>query len=284
MGCRVAEYAAEYTQGKMELMEDTVSATLFPPQPRVIYQKSPLVEVTMQLRFPPILKIEAELPAAFQDRVRAHFPLLEREPQPGLPPNAPVPAEIAQMFSRAGGTSFRFRSEDEQWTLSLTKGFIALTTLHYGRWEGFREKFCEPLQALVDIYKPAFFTRVGLRYVDIILQSQVGNAPWSQLLMPYVLGELQFAEVENRIQEAGRQVRFSLGEHGPNLLLQHGLGQREESSKMGYVIDFDLYVSEKTEVADVGCRLDDLNKYAGRVFRWCITEKLHKALEPVEVT
>lgn len=44
---------------------------LFPPTQRVIYHKNPLVEVVCQLRFPTILKIDAEIPVAFQEAVRS---------------------------------------------------------------------------------------------------------------------------------------------------------------------------------------------------------------------
>ena len=46
----------------------------FPEVERVIYARNPLDQVVCQLRFPPILKIDAEIPAGFQDRVREDYP------------------------------------------------------------------------------------------------------------------------------------------------------------------------------------------------------------------
>ncbi|MCH7755956.1 TIGR04255 family protein, partial [candidate division KSB1 bacterium] len=46
----------------------------FPEVKRVIYKKNPLDRVICQLRFSPILKIDAEIPAEFQDMIRADFP------------------------------------------------------------------------------------------------------------------------------------------------------------------------------------------------------------------
>ena len=48
----------------------------FPETDRVIYAHNPLEQVICQFRFPPILRIDSELPAQFQDRIRHEFPSL----------------------------------------------------------------------------------------------------------------------------------------------------------------------------------------------------------------
>lgn len=47
----------------------------FPESKRVFYVKNPLAEVICQLRFPAILRIGAESPHEFQERIRDHLPL-----------------------------------------------------------------------------------------------------------------------------------------------------------------------------------------------------------------
>ena len=44
---------------------------------RVRYQKSPLVEVIFQLRFPTILSINAKQPMEFQDKIREKYPFYQ---------------------------------------------------------------------------------------------------------------------------------------------------------------------------------------------------------------
>ena len=44
---------------------------------RVRYEKSPLVEVIFQLRFPTILSINAVQPVEFQELIRKEFPFYE---------------------------------------------------------------------------------------------------------------------------------------------------------------------------------------------------------------
>ena len=44
---------------------------------RVIYQKNPLVEVILQIKFPTILSINAKDPVDFQDAIRQEYPIYQ---------------------------------------------------------------------------------------------------------------------------------------------------------------------------------------------------------------
>src|SRR4051794_35988880 len=56
------------------------SPMAFPDAPRVLYEINPLDEVVCQLKFPPVLRIDAEMPVGFQEAIRAQFPLYRAEP------------------------------------------------------------------------------------------------------------------------------------------------------------------------------------------------------------
>jgi len=141
----------------------TVAADeLFPPSPRCVFKRAPLVQVVCQLRFPPLLAIESSVPAEFQERIRAAFPILERTSPTAL---TQMPAEILQILgAQTGALHYSFRTEDRTNTLSLAPDSISLTTTNYTRWDDFRPLLQGPLRALIKIYKPSFFARIGLRY------------------------------------------------------------------------------------------------------------------------
>jgi uncharacterized protein (TIGR04255 family) len=255
----------------------------FPDSPRVIYKTNPLEEVICQLKFPPILRIESELPATFQDQISAEYPLLEDSsvPQLNLPPV--VARFLASDLGRAGNRQFEFVSTDRVWKVVLNREFIALSTTKYTRWEEFSSRLERALSALRMQYKPpAFFLRVGLRYRDLIKRSEFGeqNERWSRLLMPHILGELSDSQVEPSILYATRQTVFSLDERAGRVRLVHGLAMHSEGGEVCYSIDSDFYTEERTEVTNVFDSLKLFNRQAGRLFRWCITEHLHKALGP----
>ena len=95
---------------------------------RYAYGKSQLIEVICQLRFPTILSIDTREPADFQETVRAAFPRYQCQVE-NLPGVNGAPARTVNNHT--------FISEDGSYKLSLTKDFIALSTMRYTHWEDF---------------------------------------------------------------------------------------------------------------------------------------------------
>jgi uncharacterized protein (TIGR04255 family) len=181
---------------------------------------------------------------------------------------------------------YSFRTEDGTSTLNLGSDAIAMNTTAYTRWENFMSCFQPALQALIDIYQPSFFQRVGLRYINTIQRSKIGieHRNWSELFRTEILGELALPQFENNATEAKRSIRMSLpNESGCALFLQHGFAKKSDSPEILYQLDFDFYTTEKTEVAHAKPILDKLNAMVGRAFRWCITELLHESLDPAPI-
>src|SRR5579883_3208137 len=96
---------------------------LFPLSPRVIYANAPLVQVIAQVRFPPILKIEGQPPAEFQDRIRRIFPLLEKHANPlalQLSQFGQLPLEIIQALGQqVSGIAYVFLTENRATNVNL---------------------------------------------------------------------------------------------------------------------------------------------------------------------
>lgn len=263
-----------------------MAGQVFPLVDRVIYGKAPLVEVICQVRFPADLRVETEPPADFQQRIRDQFPLLTKRNQAVL---SSFPPEVAKVFesvipSSASSTIWQFNTEDASHTLELAKDNLTLVSRNYRRWEEFYSLFRQPFEAILELYRPPFFIRVGLRYRDIIQRSKLGlhDAKWSTLLKPYVLGELAEPGIEDRTNEAIRNLLLGLPDQNAKVRLQHGFAQVEGTNEQSYLIDCDFFV-DRTEVSHVVNTLGYFNSNAASYFRWCITEKLHKAMDPQPV-
>ncbi|WP_428488290.1 TIGR04255 family protein [Rhodopila sp.] len=181
---------------------------LFPASPRVFYRKAPLLQVVCQVRFPPLLRVESELPAAFQEKIRSVFPLFERLSTPVLPFG--VPPELLQSLAVPGITSrYVFLTEDRCSTVGLASDSLTIDTKTYRTWEEFQTHVRLAYEALTSIYQPNFLSRVGLRYQDFLDREKIGipNKAWSSLLRTEILGELANESIERHVQGVSRTVR-----------------------------------------------------------------------------
>lgn len=261
----------------------------FPDSRRVIYQKNPLEQVICQLRFPPILRIDAEPPARFQEAIRQEYPLFEEK----FEGSVDIPSEIAEQlpseFLRLPGMgvrerrSYQFRTLDEQVTFSLTRDFVALATNSYTRWEEFQFNFRKPFEAFQQEYSPVLFTRVGLRYQDVIRRSQLGleDTPWSELLQPYIAGVLAVPDVkQSHVTSTMQVVEMNLSHNYGKVTIRHGFATDTRTNEICYLIDNDFFAEKIKDSNDVIERLNQFNLRARRLFRWCITDRLHEAMEP----
>jgi uncharacterized protein (TIGR04255 family) len=266
--------------------QELTSAPL-PDSPRVVYSKNPLVEVICQVRFPPILKIAAEPPAAFQEKIRAEYPLLtEKQPEamelpPGVPPV--VAQVIRSSLPKGRPAGYEFISADEHWKVTLTRDFLALSTPVYRRWEDFRAHLERPVKACVEVYAPAFFTRIGLRYQDLIRRSALklpAGVKWSDLLKPPVAGVLAESDLADAVDEMSGLVLIEFPCFKGRVRVNYGILEAADSKERCFLIDSDFYTEERTDSSDVYNILGYFNRQSGRLFRWCIQDRLHEAMEP----
>ena len=257
----------------------------FPDAPRVIYQHNPLEEVICQVRFPTILKVDAEAPVAFQEHIRASYPFYTTKPTLELPAN--VPPELGallvkQLSPGVGSAAHNFTSRDEKWTLTLTREFLALTCRAYSRWEDFKNHFAGPLTALHEQYAPGFVTRIGLRYRNVIRRSILGldGVAWNELLTPWIAGALMSPEVASVAEHSATEIGLSLPDGQGRVRVHHGMAIDEASKEPCYVIDADFFDERQTELTNALSRLDFFHGEARLFFRWCIQDRLHAALDP----
>lgn len=257
----------------------------FPQSDRVIFERNPLEQVICQLRFPTILQIAARDPAGFQDRVRAQYPGFSRNEAV----QAAVPEEIAQLLGRFGmqlpgpNASYTFKSADGHRQIGLTQEFVSVTDRHYVHWENFFAEVERARTALEAEYQPGFYTRIGLRYVDVIdrAELELQDVPWHELVNRQLLDALGSDEIGGQVTEIKTDALLIVPEV-PNatLRLRHGL---VKTGKERYLFDADFYVDERKNSGDVAQILVRFHELAGHLWRWAIAPTLREALKPMEV-
>ena len=259
---------------------------MFEKTERVHYGKNQLAEVICQLRFPTILRIGAEEPAEFQEAVRGMFPRYAAR-QDQLPPKingAGTPAVTVE--PQRPVTNYHFVSEDGLWRLNLTNSFLALTSHRYEDWEGFARMMDQPLAHLIRIYQPAFFERVGLRYMNAFSRVALGleDRPWRDLIQEPYVGVLAGEDVrEEAVRRCTHDVDMQL-QKGCRLKLHSGLGRLTrngmEDPEIRWILDLDLSMGGNIPVNQSAPTLQTLHMQAGPVFRGVLSDALEEAMEP----
>ena len=257
---------------------------LFAPYERFHYARSPLVEVICQLRFPTILSIGANEPAAFQEAIRKEFPkYMTRQEQ--LPPKVVKNGNTTALETPKPITNYHFISEDGRWKINLTQNFIALSTLAYQRWEDFAIRLDQALAQFIQIYQPAFFERIGLRYVNAVSRKALGleGQLWDDLIQSQYIGILGEPDVEeSEIAKCSLEVDTPLvGGYRMKLRTGPGLvGGGKTDKEVKFVLDADFSTAGKMTAEAVPEKLERMHRFAVCFFQGAITKELHEAMGP----
>ena len=257
---------------------------LFAPYERVHYARSPLVEVICQLRFPTILSIGANEPAAFQEAIRKDFPkYMTRQEQ--LPPKVVKKGNATALEPQKPITNYHFISEDGRWKINLTQNFIALSTLSYQRWEDFAIRLDQALAQFIQIYQPAYFERIGLRYVNAVSRQRLGleGQLWDDLIQSQYIGILGEPDVEeSEIAKCSLEVDTPLvGGYRMKLRTGPGLvGGGKTDKEVKFVLDADFSTAGKMTAEAVPEKLERMHRFAVCFFQGAITKELHEAMGP----
>lgn len=258
---------------------------MFSNEERMIYAKRQLVEVICQLRFPEILSIDASEPAAFQDRIRREYPQYEKKIEQ-LPPQMvngkPVPQGTVN--------NYQFVSAEGQWKISLTKGFIALSTYGYTRWEEFAQRLDRILAVFIETYHPSWFTRVGLRYVNAFRRAPLGleDCLWKELITPGFLGLMGDEDAQEQAfmkNELTATVQMPGGakanvKSGPGLLRKvNNRTRRDDGGARVHARPRSLH-GQQDRAEHTAPALNIVHDNAGSLFRAAITDTLADAMEP----
>ena len=258
---------------------------MFSNKSRCRYRESQLGEVICQLRFPEILTIAANAPVEFQEAIRDEYPQFSRRQEAPAPRITGAPGNLT-LQNQPAVINYQFASADGVWRVNLTSKFISLACSKYTCWEDFAGALDKPLAAFIRIYKPAYFERVGLRYLNFISRKDLGleGIPFSELIAPCYLGPLAEEDVAEATTtrcsvdaemaiRGGCRVKLHAG---PGLVKRGG----QEDKEVKFIFDQDLYIPGQLQLNLVAGALQTLHSQAGSIFRGAITDRLHEAMEP----
>lgn len=228
----------------------------------VLYQRSPLIDGTCQVAFPPNLQISAAPPAGFQTKIKTLFPNFS----------------LTQDKS-----SYNFISANQSQQVVLDRAALAVVTRHYEGWEHFQKSIKVVLEALQTEYPPPYVTRIGLRFRNIIRKSVLGltDKEWDQLLPTKWTGDIAWSGVAGEMKGTHSEILMGLNGGNDLVCVRHGLVPiAQPIQETGYLIDHDFFVNGQFSMKEVGGKLTEYHQAAQRFFKLWVTDTLHHAMKP----
>ena len=261
---------------------------MFSKEERCIYRQNQLQEVICQLRFPEILSIGVNVPAAFQEAIRDEYPQYAARKEVPAPKISGTPGNF-KLDNGEATVNYQFTSADGAWRVNMTTKFISIACSKYTCWEDFAAKLDKPLAAFIKLYKPAYFERVGLRYVNIISRKalELESTPFKELISSCYLGVLAEDDVvETATSRCSVDLEMAIRggckakiHAGPGLVKRPGM----EDKEIKFIFDQDIYMMGKLAVNLSAGSLQTLHAQAYSLFRGAITDLLHDSMEPSDL-
>lgn len=252
---------------------------------RCKYKKSQLLEVIYQLNFPTILSIESKEISDYQDAIRKEFPKYKKHEVEEREFNFTISdLNLEQEITKPKSKIIHvFISEDAKWKVTLSSDYISVSTLEYQCFSDFKEHMKTSIEKFIELYKPAYFNRIAVRYIDAFSKKELGleSSDWKDLIQPHLLGLLGCNQCKKENIESNiikSQLKFT----DYKIRLQAGLGRihSEEGVEIDFVEDCDCYIDKRVEISSIEEQYAFLHERAGEFFRNSITKKLHDAMEP----
>jgi uncharacterized protein (TIGR04255 family) len=212
--------------------------------------RSPIVTVVWQVRFeehPTLIAPQTALrlqellggPTEFSLTMLPRISLSVQAVGPVAVEGMPTPAVGAT------GGGWRLSSADGSWHVNVEAGSVSVESSSYGSWAGeFSPRFQRVLQALEAVGPPVVESRLGLRYINILVGSVVEGLPLSApgelggLIAPWLLGPLNEQSLQDFVQMAQGRVAFRF-DHA-RTVLNHGVVSAE-NGELGYLVDIDVF-------------------------------------------
>lgn len=165
--------------------------------------------------------------------------------QLSVQPVGPIPENSPQPATGSAGGGWRLSAADGSWHVSAESSSLAVEASRYGTWEkDFLPRLQQVLEALEDAGAPVIESRVGLRYINVLVGSAVGKPPLSEasglagLVAPWLLGPLSYPRLQDSVEASQGRTAFAFEK--AHVILHHGVISTE-SRELGYLIDIDSF-------------------------------------------
>jgi uncharacterized protein (TIGR04255 family) len=175
---------------------------------------------------------------------------------------------------RTGG--WKLTSDDGNTIATVWPDVVNVQTTRYVSWEGtFRPLLTGALTAFADVIRPEIRQRIGLRYVDRLVDPNA-SAPiaWRGRVVDSLLGLIADPSLGERVINSQQQVDLAIGDNRQALLRHGPFADGAMHGAISYMIDIDVFDTATTafDIKDALHVTDELNKQALSLFQTALSE------------
>lgn len=230
---------------------------------------APLRVALAQVRFAPVHAIEKrERVADFQEQLADSYVARDAQvPQTLTIQFGPSPAPPMSAQAIAPELVWPFEDRERGWSVSLSSSSLALEASTYDDFDDFLAEFQSVLSALIASFDPRECSRLGLRYINEIVDERLrGNGGLLVLLRRELVSPVG-TELGSDLLGSLCELRFreTLG----TLVLRHGLIRSDT-----YLLDYD-YFKEESDAFNgeiITKTVERFHDVIERLFVWCLSD------------
>jgi len=231
------------------------------------YPRNFIRQAVCEFRFPTLMWIGgAKPPEKFVNSLRKKYPISET---------------VNEVTLGAGESSFAghahlFKTSNGGWTVSLKQSSVSLETTRYKSYAEYRDRLTEVIAASQPVIDTEFFTRIGLRYINV-LQTAEPLTDWIRQSLISTFDGQGFKGVSDF---AGR---LAMSAEDGGCLLQHGIRLKADddgnpTNTPEYIIDIDAYRVD-VPVKEAMPAIDAAHRQAFSLFSWAMGPKAKERLQ-----
>jgi uncharacterized protein (TIGR04255 family) len=238
--------------------------------------KSPLQVAVIQLRFRPILAIDAaDRVAPFQEHLAGLNPALELYEQGEL-------RQIAFQIGPAGvqqsaaprETVWKFATSSNSLRLDLTRTQLSLEATSYDDFDSFEATFEQAFAGFEPTFGLPRVTRIGVRYVNHVPDERLDGDTLAEVISPELLGPIGSSKLGCDVLGSTTALRFQEPEFA--VTIQHGLVEPGQ-----YLLDFDCYAepADGFDIGSIGASIRSFHQTIEKLFCWSVTPSFLEELK-----
>lgn len=242
--------------------------------------RAPLEVALAQVRFPALAAFTSDEDAAaraISGALAKAYPLIEEGREVVL---TVTPEGVSSAPS--GPRVWKLTSADGTWRVSFGRSSVSIETTAYVRRSDFAAKLEEAWLALARVAEPPYVERIGVRYVNRLLEKKHLEVLPS-LVRPEILGVLMPSTGDHKLLSSLSEALYELPD-GAAVRARWGLIPANNSfdptiapaSTESWVLDLDAFrggsPGNRIPSADVRVEVEALALRAYQFFRWSVTD------------